>query len=40
MKFESRKDRKKKKCFVSWKAYFSSYCFFIIHFPLHFKEDF
>jgi len=30
----------KKKCFVSWKAYFSSCYFFITPFPLHFKDDF
>jgi hypothetical protein len=30
----------KKMCSVSWKAYFSSCYFFIIPFPLHFKDDF
>jgi hypothetical protein len=29
------KKKRKKTCFVSWKAYF-----FIIPFPLHFKDDF
>jgi hypothetical protein len=42
-RFESRrgpKKKKKKNLFVSWKAYFSSCYFFIVHFPLHFKDDF
>jgi hypothetical protein len=32
--------KEKKLCFVSWKAYLSSYYFFVIHFLLHFKDDF
>jgi hypothetical protein len=36
----SKEKRKKKKCFVSWKVYFSSCYLFIIHFALHFKDDF
>jgi hypothetical protein len=39
MKFE-RFLKREKMCFVSWKAYFSYYYFFIIPFPLHFKDDF
>jgi hypothetical protein len=32
--------KKEKKCFESWKAYFSSCYFFITPFHLHFKNDF
>jgi hypothetical protein len=35
-----REEKRKKWSFVSWKAYFSFCCFFITHFPLHFKDDF
>jgi hypothetical protein len=41
--FESRSKEKKKQNknrFMSWKAYFSTCYFFIIPFPLHFKDDF
>jgi hypothetical protein len=34
-----REGKKKKTCFVSWKAYFPCY-FIIIPFHLHFKDDF
>jgi hypothetical protein len=34
------KRRKKKTCFVSWKAYFSSCYIYITPFPLHFKDNF
>jgi hypothetical protein len=40
--FESKrglKRRKKKTCFVNWKAYFSSFYFFITPFPLHLKDE-
>jgi hypothetical protein len=47
MKFESKrgpkKKRKKKKHFVSWKAYFFSCYFSTLNFqcfPLHFEDDF
>ncbi len=43
MRFESRrgpKRRKKKSHSVNWKAYFSSFYFFINPFPLHFKANF
>jgi hypothetical protein len=45
-KFEALKVRgvqrrkKKKTCFMSWKAYFYSSKFFIIPFPLHLKDEF
>jgi len=35
-----REEEKKKTCFVSWIIYFSSCYFFIIPFPLYFKDDF
>jgi hypothetical protein len=45
--FESRRGpkrrggkKKKKHCFVSWKAPFFSCYFFITPFPLHFQDDF
>jgi hypothetical protein len=34
-----REEEKKKTCFVSWKAYFSSCYFFITPFHLQFKDD-
>jgi hypothetical protein len=45
MRFESwwspKGEKKEKKLhFVSWKAYFSSYYYFITPFLLHFKNDF
>ncbi len=40
MKFENRRDTKRKKCFASWKAYFSSCYFFNAHFLFHIKKDF
>ncbi len=44
MRFESKRSSKRKKrekkCFGSWKAYFFSCYFFIIPFLLHFKDDF
>jgi hypothetical protein len=33
-------EKRKETCFVSSKDYFSSSYFFIIAFPLHFKNDF
>jgi hypothetical protein len=35
-----RKKKQNKNRFVSWKAYFSTCYFFIIPFPLHFKDGF
>jgi hypothetical protein len=35
-----REEEQKKTRLVSWKAYFSSCYFFIIHFYFHFKDDF
>jgi hypothetical protein len=35
-----RKKEQNKNRFVSWKAYFSTCYFFIIPFPLHFKDGF
>ncbi len=44
MRFENRRGpkrrKKKKNPFVNWKAYFSSYYFFVTPFPLHFKNAF
>jgi hypothetical protein len=34
-----REEIRKEPRFVSWKTYFSSCYFFIIPFPLHFKDD-
>ncbi len=39
-KGRKRKQKGKKMCFVSWKAYFFSCYFFIAPFCLHFKDDF
>jgi hypothetical protein len=35
-----REEKRKRKCFVSWKVYFSSCSFFITPFPLHLKDEF
>jgi hypothetical protein len=35
-----REEKRKESRFVSWKACFSSYYFFITHFPLHVIDDF
>ncbi len=35
----SKRKKKEKKCFVSWKAYLSSCYFLITPFPSHFKVD-
>jgi hypothetical protein len=35
-----REEKRKRTCFVSWKASFSSCYFIIIPFHLHFKDDF
>jgi len=41
MRFESKRGlKRKKKRFVSWKAFFFSCYFSITPFPLHFKDDF
>jgi hypothetical protein len=36
---KKKKWKKKKTCFVSWKAYLFYCYFFITQFPLHFKDD-
>jgi hypothetical protein len=43
MRFENKsgsKRKKKKRCFVTWKAYFYSFIIIIILYPLHFKDNF